>query len=274
MSDHTTTALARIGPSTMGELRTFAADVAASRFYGFADPAQAFVAISAGMDLGLSHAQSARAWHIIKGKATLSADAMRAVCLASPLCEYFSVVEKTEERCTVRTKRRGDVEQTITWTIEQGRRAGLANGDGWSKYPRAMLLARATGELARQVYPDLLLGIYTSEEMADADRAAPTAPIPVVATVVQTVADPAAPNPAHRWEAVTWEELVELLHVEGIDAGLVDVARVKRGDDALEQGTDEDRAAWLTRALGDARTVAAMRARCGIPAAAADGGAK
>jgi hypothetical protein len=159
---------AKIGPASMADLFKFASSVSASGFYGFDSPDKAFVAISAGMDLGLSHAQSARAWHIIKGKPTLSADAMRAVCLASPHCEYFTVVEKSATTCTVETKRLGEpTPQRVTWTLADAKQAGLASGDGWGKYPRAMLFARATSELARQVYPDLLLGIYAPEEFEE-----------------------------------------------------------------------------------------------------------
>jgi len=197
------TELARIGPGSMAELQTFAVAVAQSKFYGFADASQAFVAISAGMDLGLSHAQSARAWHIINGKPTLTADAMRAVCLASQVCEYFEVRAKSDDGCTVATKRRGaTAERVVTWTMADAKRAGLGGGN-WAKYPRAMLQARATAELAREVYPDLLLGIYTPDELETVE-ATPTAqprtvtrdPEPVVAEVVEPT------KPGHH---ATWE---------------------------------------------------------------------
>lgn len=198
MAEDKGTALVRIGPDSMDELFKFASSVSASGFYGFDSADKAFVAISAGMDLGLSHAQSARAWHIIEGKPTLTADAMRAVCLASPHCEYFTVREKSGTVCTMATKRRGEpTEQVVTWTIDDAKRAGVyketdRNGKPgmWVKFPRQMLQARATAELARQVYPDLLLGIYAPEEIeADTVAAAPVAtparePEPVAAEVV------------------------------------------------------------------------------------------
>jgi hypothetical protein len=65
--------------------------------------------------------------------------------------------------------RRGDTEwQTVTWTIDRAKDLGLTGKENWKKQPQAMLLARATSELARLIAADAILGIgYTVEEIAD-----------------------------------------------------------------------------------------------------------
>ena len=54
------------------------------------------------------------------------------------------------------------------WTIEMARTAGLVKEkSNWVKIPTDMLVARAQSRLARMVYPDLLAGLYTPDELID-----------------------------------------------------------------------------------------------------------
>jgi hypothetical protein len=56
---------------------------------------------------------------------------------------------------------------TITWTFEQAKQAGLTGKDNWKNYPRAMLRARVVSEGIRTVFPGVVLGVYTPEEVQD-----------------------------------------------------------------------------------------------------------
>lgn len=163
---------APIEPRDMAELRALAQDAAASRFYGAASPEQALMLLVTGRDLGLSYSQSLRAFHVVQGKPVLSSAGMVAVCLRSGTCEYFRVVASDDTSATVEVKRRGDPARRVTFTIEDARRAGLASRETWKAYPSRMLLARAQAFAAREVFPDLLLGLYDPDEAA-----APSAPI-------------------------------------------------------------------------------------------------
>lgn len=140
-------------------------------------PEQAFTIIATGRELGLTAMQSLRSIHIIEGKPTLSADLMAALCKSRPdVCVYFRLVESTPERATYETQRKGEPSLTrMTWTIQQAKDAGVTGKDNWRKYPDAMLRARCIAALARAVYPDLAMGIYDPDEVADIP-AAPAAP--------------------------------------------------------------------------------------------------
>lgn len=129
--------------------------------------ANVLFAIMAGAELGLSPMASIRGIHVIKGKPTLAADTMVAVVMRSGLCEYFRLVEETEDSCTYETKRvnNSDVSR-YTYTARDQVTAGLV-GDNHLTHPKAMRRARCKSILARDVYPDALAGVYASEEMVD-----------------------------------------------------------------------------------------------------------
>jgi len=162
-------------PASFQELRALAKDAADSKFFGMASPQQALVAMMAGKDLGLSYMQSLRAFHIIEGRPALSAEAMVAVCLGRPdVCEFFRTVSVSSLAATVETKRVGSEPRQETFTVEDAKTAGLVKEKGnWVKYPGRMCLARARSFLARDVYPDLLMGLYDPDEL-EAHQAAPT----------------------------------------------------------------------------------------------------
>jgi hypothetical protein len=158
-----------IQPATLGELRALAEDAARSKFFGGLETgAQAMMVMLAGRDLGFSYTQSLRAFHVIKGKPCLSADGMVAVCLARrDLCEYFRCVEDTDTAVTWETLRVGASPKRETFTMADAQRAGLVN-EMYRKYPRRMMGARAKSFLARDVYPELLMGLYDPDEIQEA----------------------------------------------------------------------------------------------------------
>lgn len=170
----TTTGAAPIEPRDMRELQALAVAAASSKFYGASSPEQALMLLVTGRDLGLSYSQALRAFHVVQGKPVLSSAGMVAVCLRSGVCEYFRTVETSDTSATVEAKRRGDPARRVTFTIEDARRAGLANRETWKSYPSRMLLARAQAFAAREVFPDLLLGLYDQDEVV-----APAAPVVV-----------------------------------------------------------------------------------------------
>ena len=145
-------------------------------FEGYGSPEAVLSTVLLGRELGLPAMASLRSVHNIKGKHALSAELMVALVLKSGLAEYFQLVETTDQVCTYETKRKGTAKpQRLSYTIEQATKAGLlfvkpGKQDGpWQKMPTQMLRARCKSELARLEYPDILAGLYTPEELLDAN---------------------------------------------------------------------------------------------------------
>lgn len=130
-------------------------------------PEEATAAILSGLEIGLSPMSALRAFDIISGQAAPRAITLRAVVQAAG--HEMELIETTETRCRMRGRRRGASEwQSVTWTIDRARNLNLTGKDNWKKQPGAMLVARATSELARLIASDAILGIgYSSEEVAD-----------------------------------------------------------------------------------------------------------
>lgn len=137
---------------------------------------EAAMIIMTGHELGLSPMQSLRGIYIVSGKPVLSADLMVAVVRRSGLCSSWRVVVSTPEQCTIITIRQGETEPSSrTWTLADAKRAGITGKGTWSAYPATMLRHRCAADLAREVYPDVLMGLYDPEELG-ADREEESSP--------------------------------------------------------------------------------------------------
>lgn len=169
MSD-SKTGLAVISPQNITEARDLASTLAKasmvpSSFRG--NPADVMAVVMAGAELGLMPMQSLRGIVMIEGKPTLSADAMGALVMARrDVCEWLRCVKTDGESAEYETQRKGHPKPTVfRFTIGEAAAAGLKGKGNWSKYPAAMLRARALSGICRMVYPDLLMGVYDPEEL-------------------------------------------------------------------------------------------------------------
>jgi hypothetical protein len=161
-------------------------------------PGDIAAAILAGSELGLKPMATLKSIDIIQGTPALRAHAMRAVIQNQG--HEIELVESEDTHCRMRGRRKGsDTWQEVVWDIPRAQKLGLLGKDQWKKQPKAMLVARATGELCRLIASDALHGMaYVSEELdgyvhgeiaqakAPLSVAAITAPAPVQAA-------PAAP---------------------------------------------------------------------------------
>lgn len=133
-------------------------------------PDTAFAIILAGDELGFEPMASARSIALVKGKVSLSADAMIGIVKRSSQCAAWHVVETSATECTITTTRVGDVPTTLSYTIAMAQRAGLTGSQTWRAHPEAMLRARCGAALARAVYPDVCGGLYEPDEAAEIKR--------------------------------------------------------------------------------------------------------
>ena len=129
------------------------------------DPNEVLACMLMGQELGLKPMQALRMINVIEGRPSLSAELMRA--LVNRAGHRVDVVEAKQDSVTLSGVRSDTGSRaTVTWTLKDAERAGLLGNPAWKKYPRSMLLARATSELCRAIFSDIVGGLYTPEESA------------------------------------------------------------------------------------------------------------
>lgn len=136
-------------------------------------PANIVVAALTGRSFGWDPLTAMRLCHVIEGKATISAEGMLALARAKG---HSISGESTDQGATcIGTRADTGDTMTVTFTMADAARAGLAGKGTWKQYPAAMCWARAVSQLCRMLFPDVLAGLsYTPEEIGG-DYEAPVA---------------------------------------------------------------------------------------------------
>lgn len=148
--------------------------LASAQIVGCESPPLILAKVMVGRALGMGFMQSVMGIDNIKGTMSLRAKTKVALCLQSTVCEYFRCTETTETSSTWATKRVGEEEKTYTFTIQEAHNSkltGRGEGNNWDRFPAAMLRARASSYLADIVYPDVLKGMVSTEELNDVHNA-------------------------------------------------------------------------------------------------------
>jgi hypothetical protein len=156
---------------------------------------QAYLSLLAGRELGLSDVQSLRLVQAIEGRISLTAQAMGGLLQRAGGVIIWH--ETSDTVADVEIRFNGSVRRT-RWTIDMAKRAGLAGRGTWSRYPMAMLSARALSDACRYAAPSVLAGVYDPEELASI----PQEPAPSPRTMLGEARPETRPEPRQLVETI------------------------------------------------------------------------
>jgi hypothetical protein len=139
--------------------------IAKSNLFGLKSADQVLALMAVAQAEGRHPGSVARDYHIIQGRPALRADAMLARFQQAGGTVHWLKYADDEVKAEFSHPQGGSL--TLSWTLKQAREIGLAGKDNWKNYPRAMLRARVISEGIRTVYPGVLTGEYTPEEVMD-----------------------------------------------------------------------------------------------------------
>lgn len=100
----------------------------------------------------------------ISGRPVIDATMQRALAMRAG---YDIGIEVTDTSATCTLTRDGKPVGSSTYTIDDAKTAGLVGKDNWKKNPKAMLVARATAQTMRWHAPDVMVGVFTEDEIDD-----------------------------------------------------------------------------------------------------------
>lgn len=121
-----------------------------------------------GLELGLAPMSALRHLYIVNGKVQPSTEVMAGLLLSRYKDARLKVDELTNERCVMRLVWPSrDVNDTYIVTMEDLKRAGLADGEVAKKYPQDRLRYHATKRLLRIYAPDVINGMDQGAPIVD-----------------------------------------------------------------------------------------------------------
>jgi len=160
-------------PQSLDELQRFAETVANSRMVPKpyrGKPQDVVVTVMHGLEIGMKPLQALQNIALINGKPSVYGDGAIALVRRSPACEYVNEWTEHDDQhgltAYAETKRKGEpTPSQRAFSKQDAQEAGLWGRKGpWSDYPRRMLQMRARSWLLRDVYADVLQGLYIAEE--------------------------------------------------------------------------------------------------------------
>lgn len=149
---------------TIEALERIAERFARSGFFDVRDKDQAFAIVMMAHALGMHPAQAFGVFHVVKGRPTMSAQAMLALFLSRGGKVKWHETTARRAKATF-TRWDGTTSITFEVTPEDAKRENLLNKDNWKRFPADMLRWMLVRKAIRIVAPDLVLGLYTPEEI-------------------------------------------------------------------------------------------------------------
>ena len=140
-------------------------------------PEQALAIILTGRELGIGIMQALNNINVISGKPTVPPQLMLALINRTGALEGLSI-DDDGQSCTVTMKRRGREPHSESFSMKDAalmKTTEYINGNkqtislsekyNWKQQPAVMRKWRAVAACARVVFPDVILGLYTPDEM-------------------------------------------------------------------------------------------------------------
>jgi hypothetical protein len=188
---------------------------------------------------GISLFEFQRCFHLLDGKPTMKVDAMLAKLLE--IGGSYEIISRTDKIASIRVNRKDGPQYDFAVTYDEVVASGVAlksNGTLKEQYrirPKNMIWARVASDAIRTVEPRVNAGLYTTEEMEDAqeDGGATTTPnvaLPeLVAPINYSVIPEGLPGAGDSWLGRSHEFLTAVLanpaslteeHLESVQSAL------------------------------------------------------
>lgn len=127
---------------------------------------QAIAIALKGHELGLPIMASFTLIDIIQGRPTLKPEGMLALIYKNCPGSIINFIKFEENECIIEACRPGHKMHTFKFDETDAKAAGLISKSNWKQYPRAMYRSRTVAEMARTLFPDVIMGCsYTKEEL-------------------------------------------------------------------------------------------------------------
>lgn len=126
----------------------------------------------------------------ISGRPVIDATMQRALAMRAG---YEIAIEVGEDAATCTLSKDGKEVGSSEYTMQDAQVAGLTSKDNWKKNPKAMLVARATAQTMRWHAPDVMVGVFTEDEIDDPVDVLTPEPEPPKDDVVEAELVPADP---------------------------------------------------------------------------------
>lgn len=212
---------------------------ASGMFPDLKSEAEAYVKVLAGQELGIGPMASMMGINIIKGKVSFSSNLLAAQVKNHPHYDY-KLTGNDGILCCLEFYEDGELLGESSYSQEDAKKAGVAN-QMYSKYPKAMLFARALTQGVRWYCPDVTAGTpaYVPEELgAEVDGEGEPVKEPV-SLGEQQVLPPPADDPAIKLKGLIDrfeipEDSVNEIRAWASDRGKLDLVKVQKAIDILE----------------------------------------
>lgn len=117
-----------------------------------------------GKELGIGFMEAIRSINVIQGKPTISPQLMLALANRTGELEDIKI-ETSKDGAIITVKRKGRQAHIEKFGLQEATDLGLIGKDNYKKQPATMYKWRAIAANLRVTFPDVVLGLYTPEEL-------------------------------------------------------------------------------------------------------------